>query len=157
MNFFQFAISLPEQKPGKGAANYTLTADSFNSSFGTPVIMCRFTLTQWEPKRITSLGSIMQPGTASLTVKGDLQLAGNINWHGIIIATGIITSSGGGSDVRNIQDQILFWGTPPLATAISGSITVEYNSCDVKKSPTNESRQLEAKLLIAGRGFLAFP
>jgi hypothetical protein len=42
-------------------------------------------------------------GYGILIVKGDLQLAGNINWHGIIIATGIVTSSGGGSDAKNIQ------------------------------------------------------
>jgi hypothetical protein len=38
-------------------------------------------------------------GYGILIVKGDLQLAGNINWHGIIIATGIVTSSGGGPKI----------------------------------------------------------
>jgi hypothetical protein len=41
-----------------------------------------------------------------LAVKGNLQLSGNINWTGIILVTGIITSSGGGSNSKNILGQI---------------------------------------------------
>jgi hypothetical protein len=41
-------------------------------------------------------------GYGILIVKGNLQLAGNINWHGIIIVTGVVTASGGGSNAENI-------------------------------------------------------
>ena len=65
-------------------------------------------------------------------------MAGNLNWHGIIIVTGIITSSGGGSDAKNIQGQIYSGSSALGDTAISGSITVGYNSCDVKKALSNQ-------------------
>ncbi|HYA30613.1 MAG TPA: hypothetical protein VEI95_17485, partial [Acidobacteriota bacterium] len=73
-------------------------------------------------------------GYGILLVKGNLQLAGNIDWHGIIIATGVVTTSGGGSNSKNIQGQI-FSGASALGdTTVSGSVTVGYNSCEVKKA-----------------------
>src|SRR5918994_5365870 len=45
-------------------------------------------------------------GHGILAVKGDLQLSGNINWNGLILVTGIIRSSGGGSNSKNIMGQI---------------------------------------------------
>jgi Tfp pilus assembly protein PilX len=77
-------------------------------------------------------------GYGILVVKGNLQLAGNINWHGIIIATGVVTASGGGSNSKNIQGQ-LYSGTSSLGdTTVSGSVTIGYNSCDVKKALSSQ-------------------
>jgi hypothetical protein len=122
----------------KGGANYTLTADSSNSTFGSSsnyVTVCADAAGTQADQELR-LNNVTGYGT--LIVKGNLQLAGNINWHGIIIVTGIVTSSGGGSDAKNIQGQ-MYSGSSALGdTAISGSITVEYNSCDVKKSLSNQ-------------------
>ena len=122
----------------KGGANYTLTADSSNSTFGTSsnyvTVYADAVGTQADQE--LRLNNVTGYGT--LIVKGNLQLAGNINWHGIIIVTGIVTSSGGGSDAKNIQGQ-MYSGSSALGdTAISGSITVGYNSCDVKKSLSSQ-------------------
>ena len=77
-------------------------------------------------------------GYGILVVKGNLQLAGNIDWHGIIIATGVVTASGGGSNSKNIQGQI-YSGTSSLGdTTVSGSVTIGYNSCDVKRALSSQ-------------------
>jgi hypothetical protein len=77
-------------------------------------------------------------GYGILLVKGDLQLAGNINWNGIIIATGVITASGGGSNSKNIQGQIYSGASSLGDTTVSGSVTIGYNSCDVKKALSSQ-------------------
>jgi hypothetical protein len=67
-------------------------------------------------------------------VKGNLQLGGNINWTGIILVTGIITSSGGGSNSKNIMGQI-YTGSSVLAdSAVTGSVTVGYDGCKAKEA-----------------------
>ena len=140
----------------KGGANYTLTADSSNATFGSSsnyvTVYADATGTQADHE--LRLNNVTGYGT--LILKGDLQLAGNLNWHGIIMVTGIVTSSGGGSDAKNIQGQ-MYAGSSALGdTAISGSIVLGYNSCDVKKSLSSQpmkvsigSKATEAK----GDGF----
>ena len=77
-------------------------------------------------------------GYGILVVKGNLQMAGNINWSGIIIATGVVTASGGGSNSKNIQGQI-YSGMSSLGdTTVSGSVTIGYNSCEVKKALSSQ-------------------
>jgi hypothetical protein len=122
----------------KGGANYTVTEDSSNSTFGSSsnyvTVYADAVSTQADHElRLNNV-----TGYGILIVKGDLQLAGNLNWHGIIIVTGIITSSGGGSDAKNIQGQIYSGSSALGDTAISGSITLGYNSCDVKKALSNQ-------------------
>jgi Tfp pilus assembly protein PilX len=73
-------------------------------------------------------------GYGILLVKGDLQIAGNFNWNGVIIVTGIVSSSGGGSTSKNIQGQIMIGGSSLGDSAISGSVTIGYDSCNVKKA-----------------------
>jgi Tfp pilus assembly protein PilX len=81
-------------------------------------------------------------GHGILLVKGDLQLAGNIEWHGLIFVTGVISASGGGSDSKNIQG-LVFTGASSLGdTDISGSVTIGYNSCDVKLSMAGQPFQV---------------
>ena len=77
-------------------------------------------------------------GYGILLVKGNLQLAGNINWHGIIIATGVVTASGGGSNAKNIQGQIYSGASALGDTTVSGSVTIGYNSCEVKKAMSSQ-------------------
>ena len=77
-------------------------------------------------------------GYGILLVKGNLQLAGNIDWHGIIIATGVVTTSGGGSNSKNIQGQIYSGASSLGDTTVSGSVVIGYNSCDVKKALSSQ-------------------
>lgn len=77
-------------------------------------------------------------GYGILLVKGNLQLAGNISWRGIIIATGVVTASGGGSNSKNIQGQIYSGASALGDTTVSGSVTIGYNSCDVKKALSSQ-------------------
>jgi len=122
----------------KGAATITLTADvsaggngttSYGSSTNYVTVYSDATQQGDGELRLNNV-----TGYGILLVKGNLQLAGNVNWHGIIIATGVVTTSGGGSNSKNIQGQI-FSGASALGdTTVSGSVTVGYNSCEVKKA-----------------------
>jgi Tfp pilus assembly protein PilX len=82
-------------------------------------------------------------GYGILLVKGNLQLAGNIDWHGIIIATGIVSGSGGGSNSKNIQGQVYSGASLLGDTTVSGSVTIGYNSCDVKKATSSQALRIE--------------
>ena len=81
-------------------------------------------------------------GYGILLVKGNLQLAGNTNWNGIIIVTGVITSSGGGSNAKNIQGQIYSGNSTLGDSTISGSVVIGYNSCNVKKALSSQPLKL---------------
>jgi Tfp pilus assembly protein PilX len=122
----------------KGAANYTLTEDSSNSTFGSSsnyvTVYADAAGTQADGE--LKLNNVT--GHGILLVKGDLELAGNLDWNGIIIVTGILKSSGGGSNVKNIQGQVYAGSSALGDTAISGSIHVGYNSCDVKKALSSQ-------------------
>jgi Tfp pilus assembly protein PilX len=73
-------------------------------------------------------------GHGILAVKGNLQLSGNINWTGIILVTGIIRSTGGGSNAKNIVGQIYTGSSLVADSAVSGSVTVGYDSCKVTQA-----------------------
>ena len=122
----------------KGGASHTLTEDSSNSTFGST---SNFVTVYTDAVGTQADGELKLNnvnGYGILLVKGNLELAGNTNWNGIIIVTGIIKSSGGGSNAKNIQGQI-FSGSSALGdTAISGSIVVGYHSCNVKKALSSQ-------------------
>ena len=122
----------------KGSASVTLTQDVSASGNGT-------TSYGTETNYVTVYADATQQGDGELRlnnvtgygillVKGNLQLSGNIDWHGIIIATGVVTASGGGSNSKNIQGQIYSGSSALGDTTVSGSVTIGYNSCDVKKA-----------------------
>lgn len=126
----------------KGSASVTLTQDVSASGNGT-------TSYGSATDYVTVYADATQQGDGELRlnnvtgygillVKGNLQLAGNINWHGIIIATGVVTASGGGSNSKNIQGQIYSGASSLGDTTVSGSVTIGYNSCDVKKALSSQ-------------------
>jgi Tfp pilus assembly protein PilX len=122
-------------KPG---ANYTLTADQSGATYGSSssyvTVYADAEATQADHElRLNNV-----TGYGILIVKGDLQMAGNLDWHGIIIVTGILKSSGGGSNGKNIQGQIYSGSSALGDTAISGNIDIAYNSCEVKKSLSSQ-------------------
>ncbi len=126
----------------KGAADYTLTADVSGATYGSSSSYVTVYADALATQADQELRLNNVTGYGVLIVKGDLQLAGNINWHGIIIVTGVTTSSGGGSNSKNIEGQI-YTGSSSLGdTAISGNIDVEYNSCAVKKALSSQPLKL---------------
>lgn len=122
----------------KGGANYTLTADQSGSTFGSST---NFVTVYADAAGTQADGELRLnnvDGYGILLVKGDLQLAGNINWNGIIIVTGVITSSGGGSNSKNIQGQIYSGSSSLGDSSISGSVVIGYHSCNVKKALSSQ-------------------
>jgi len=121
----------------KGSATLTLSADVSGASYGssTNYVTVYSDATQQADGELR-LNNVT--GYGILLVKGNLQLAGNIDWHGIVIATGVVTTSGGGSNAKNIQGQ-MYSGSSSLGdTTVSGSVTIGYNSCEVKKAMSSQ-------------------
>ena len=126
----------------KGGAAITLTADvsaggnsttTYGSSTSYTTVYADATQQADGELRLNNV-----TGYGILLVKGNLQLSGNINWNGIIVATGVITATGGGSNAKNIQGQIYSGSSSLGDTTVSGSVTIGYNSCDVKKAMSSQ-------------------
>lgn len=122
----------------KGGASHTLTADASNSTFGSPSNFVTVYADAIGTQADGELRLNNVTGYGILLVKGDLALAGNINWNGIIIATGALTSSGGGSNAKNILGQVYAGSSALGDTAISGSVHIGYQSCNVKKALSSQ-------------------
>jgi hypothetical protein len=122
----------------KGGANYTLTADVSNGTYGsaTNYVTVYADATGTQADHELRLNNVT--GYGVLVVKGDLQMAGNLDWHGVIIVTGVMTSSGGGSNSKNIQGQVYAGSSSLGDTTISGNIDMGYNSCEVKKALSSQ-------------------
>jgi len=58
-------------------------------------------------------------------VKGDLSFSGKIIWHGLIIATGSVTFSGGGT--KNIYGAVMGGDVADLV----GTVNIFYDSCEI--------------------------
>jgi Tfp pilus assembly protein PilX len=117
----------------KGSATTTLTADQSGGTYGSSsnyaTVYSDATQQADGELRLNNV-----TGYGILLVKGNLQMAGNFNWNGLIFVTGVITTSGGGSDAKNIQG-LIFAGASSLGdTVINGSVTVGYDSCKVKQA-----------------------
>jgi Tfp pilus assembly protein PilX len=117
----------------KASATTTLTADQSGATSGSSSSY----VTVYSDASLQADGELRLnnvTGHGILLVKGDLQMAGNFNWNGLIFVTGVITTSGGGSDAKNIQG-LIFAGASALGdTVINGSVTVGYDSCKVKEA-----------------------
>jgi Tfp pilus assembly protein PilX len=117
----------------KGSATTTLTADQSGGTYGSSsnYVTVYSDATQQADGELR-LNNVT--GYGILLVKGNLQMAGNFNWNGLIFVTGVITTSGGGSDAKNIQG-LIFGGASSLGdTVVNGSVTVGYDSCKVKQA-----------------------
>jgi Tfp pilus assembly protein PilX len=117
----------------KDFATTILTADTGNATFGSSsnYVTVYSDATQQGDGEL-KLNNLT--GYGILAVKGNLQLSGNINWTGIILVTGIITSSGGGSNSKNIMGQIYSGSSLLGDSTVTGSVTVGYDGCKVKQA-----------------------
>ena len=69
-------------------------------------------------------------GYGILAIRGDVYFSGNLNWHGLIIASGQTDFYGGGADVKNIYGAVLSNTTATL----QGKVNVKYDSCEIDKA-----------------------
>lgn len=129
----------------KGSATVTLTQDNASGSGTNSYGSASNYVTVYSDATLQADGELMlnnATGYGILLVKGNLKLAGNIDWHGIIIATGVVTTSGGGSDNKNIQGQVYSGSSALGDTTVNGGVNISYNSCEVKKSLSTEPLQV---------------
>jgi Tfp pilus assembly protein PilX len=79
-----------------------------------------------------SISSNASTGAGILVVNGDLTFHGGFSYTGIIICSGTINFTGGGSDDVNIHGAVIAGHSiSDTTTDIGGSINIQYNSCDV--------------------------
>ena len=115
-------------------ANYTLTDDVTNADYGSSSNFVTVYADAIGTQADGELKLNNVTGYGVLLVKGDLELAGNITWNGLIIVTGKIKTTGGGKNSKNILGQI-FAGKNDIGDSdISGSVTVGYHSCNIKNA-----------------------
>jgi Tfp pilus assembly protein PilX len=115
-------------------ANYTLTDDVTNATYGSSSNFVTVYADAIGTQADDALKLNNVTGYGILLVKGDLELSGNITWNGLIIATGRITTTGGGKDGKNILGQIYAGKNDVGDSAVSGSVTVGYHSCNIKNA-----------------------
>lgn len=129
----------------KGSATVTLTQDNASGSGTNSYGSASNYVTVYSDATLQADGELMlnnATGYGILLVKGNLKLAGNIDWHGIIIATGVVTTSGGGSNNKNIQGQVYSGSSALGDTTVNGGVNISYNSCEVKKSLSTQPLQV---------------
>lgn len=94
-------------------------------------------------------------GQGVLIVDGDLDIAGNIEFSGVVIVTGTFTMRGTGSGTGKVNGSVIAMGESSIDTEqdISGNALVQYNSCEIEKA-LNSALRLNA---LASRGWIFDP
>jgi len=59
--------------------------------------------------------------------------SGNLDWYGIIIASGDVDFSGGGGGDRNVYGAVLAGSV----AALYGSMSIQYSSCEVDNATSS--------------------
>jgi hypothetical protein len=79
-----------------------------------------------------SISSNGSTGAGILVVDGDMTVHGGFSYTGVIICSGTINFTGGGSDDVNIHGAVIAGHSiSDTTTDIGGSINIQYNSCDI--------------------------
>ncbi|MEE9604902.1 MAG: hypothetical protein V3V70_04945 [Candidatus Scalindua sp.] len=125
------ALELEEQVTAmESMKTVTLTGDQTNYTIGSSsnyeVVYCDATILS--PDAELDLTTQGLGGYGTLVVEGDLSFTGNIIWHGLIIASGSITFSGGGT--KEIYGAVM--GTDVVD--LVGTVEIYYNSCEIEKA-----------------------
>jgi Tfp pilus assembly protein PilX len=115
-------------------ANYALTDDATNTTYGSSTNFVTVYADAIGTQADGELKLNNVTGYGVLLVKGDLELAGNITWNGLIIVTGNISTTGGGKDSKNILGQIYAGQNNLGDSTVSGTVTVGYHSCNIKNA-----------------------
>jgi len=126
----------------KGAASVTLTSDVSNGTYGSATNFVTVYADAAGTQADGELKLTNATGYGILLVKGDLELAGNLDWNGLILVTGKIKTTGGGSNAKNILGQV-YGGKSDLGdSTISGSVTISYHSCNIKNALASQPLKL---------------
>jgi len=80
----------------KGSAQYTLTEDTNNATFGNSNSYKVVYSNTSSPANVNGLKLNNLTGYGILLVDGDLELGGGFTWYGPIVVTGSVTLNGGG-------------------------------------------------------------
>jgi Tfp pilus assembly protein PilX len=126
----------------KGGASVTLTSDDSNGTYGSATNFVTVYADAAGTQVDGELKLTNAVGYGILLVKGDLELAGNLNWQGLIIVTGKLKTTGGGSNSKNVLGQIYSGKSDVGDSTISGSVTVSYHSCNVKNALSSQPLKL---------------
>jgi Tfp pilus assembly protein PilX len=126
----------------KGGASVTLTSDVSNGVYGSASNFVTVYADAAGTQADGELKLTNATGYGILLVNGDIELAGNLNWQGLIIVTGKLKTTGGGSDGKNILGQVYSGKSDLGDSAISGSVTVSYHSCNVKNALASQPLKL---------------
>jgi Tfp pilus assembly protein PilX len=117
----------------KGSANYTLTDDTQNATYGNSSSYKTVYSNTDNPPNVNGLKLNNVTGYGLLLIEGDLVLGGGFTWYGPILVTGSVTLNGGGGGI-NIHGQILSGTSTLTDVTLDGGNVINYNSCDVKKA-----------------------
>lgn len=126
----------------KGGASVTLTSDVSGGTYGSATGFVTVYADAAGTQADGELKLTNAVGYGILLVKGDLELAGNLNWQGLIIVTGKLKTTGGGSNSKNVSGQIYSGKSDVGDSTISGSVTVSYHSCNVKDALSGQPLKL---------------
>lgn len=112
------------------AATDILTADGTNLLIGSPsdYRIVYSDATVLTPDQELDLQNLT--GYGILVVKGDVYFSGNLNWHGLIIASGNTSFYGGGANEKNVYGAVLSNTTATL----QGKVNITYDSCEINKA-----------------------
>ncbi|MDM8515503.1 PilX N-terminal domain-containing pilus assembly protein [Desulfobacterales bacterium HSG16] len=112
----------------KSSADMVLTSDENGGTYGSDsnylIIYC-YAEALTQGLRLNGVS-----GYGTLLVEGDLDLAGSLEWYGLILCTGTITFQGGGKTGINIHGAAL----GESSVTVGGGVDVNYNSCEVEKA-----------------------
>jgi len=118
----------------KGSAQYTLTEDTNNATFGNSNSYKVVYSNTSSPANVNGLKLNNLTGYGILLVDGDLELGGGFTWYGPIVVTGSVTLNGGGGVGINIHGQILSGTSTLTDVTLNGGNVIQYNSCELKKA-----------------------
>ncbi len=113
-------------------ATITITSDQTNTNYGSSnnYVVCYANMTELKLNGGTGFGILL--------VNGDLELAGGFTWNGLILTSGKIKMSGGGSNPVNINGAVLSGNDSETETISGGSVTLQYNSCEIENALNNQ-------------------
>lgn len=118
----------------KVSTTETITADqTAGTSYGSDTNFVTCYSDTSTPPNVQGLKLSKVTGYGILLVKGDLTLAANFSWNGLIFVTGTLTFNGGGTGIR-IRGAVL---SNQIVT-LNGNIDIQYDSCMISNSMDNQ-------------------
>ncbi|MGH7235460.1 MAG: hypothetical protein ACREIO_03680, partial [Nitrospiraceae bacterium] len=93
---------------------------------------------QSNPENVNGLVFDDANGYGTLLVEGDLRLQETINWHGLILVSGLLTYAGEDDQQVKIRGAVIANQTNDL----TGYVDIKYDSCQVAKALADKPLQV---------------